>query len=204
MTLPSTEQRRLHLACLRRHWHGVVFELRGLARACGIDPLTAAALIIACLTISALVFFAGCSKAPQKQIQTTTLTPQQIRGYIQGVVLDDSYAAPTHAWLVATLASYKADLAAQGIRWDATFDCNRFTVDFIAYANRQFYLQSWYSPKPAQAVAVGMICYDPTPTTAHAICFAVDDRGLEFFDPQNGAFVTLTAAQRSSIFFPLI
>ena len=83
------------------------------------------------------------------------------------------------------------------MRWDARFDCSHFASYYVALAQTKFYLAQFQSRTAAQSLAVGTIWYQ-SPRGPHAIVVALTERGAVYIEPQTGAELTLTPAERAS------
>ncbi len=96
---------------------------------------------------------------------------------------------------------FKAGMPA---RWDRRFDCNRFAGLWIGLAQVRYAAEQWHSKTAPQALALAEVWYKPdyAPVgVGHAIVAAATEVGLVFFEPQTGSLVTLSAAERASIYF---
>lgn len=138
------------------------------------------------------------------------LTAQQIRVLFPvGTPIftaDLTYAVPTRAWLFSVFYPWfwqmrtALSLQAYARRNDcdnfaravasAAQDCQALTPDAAPGA-----------PSDADALAVGEFWYRRTAGDLHAICFAVVEAGLVFFEPQNGNELTLTREEIASCTF---
>ncbi len=125
---------------------------------------------------------------------------------IAGWTGDESYAKVKSAALFElherfTETTFKLGLPA---RWDRKFDCNRFAGLWIGVAQVRYAAEQWHSKTAPQALALAEVWYYPDYAPAgvgHAIVAAVTEVGLLFFEPQTGSIITLSAAERSKIYF---
>ncbi len=158
-----------------------------------------------CLVIAIFGGVAGCSKANQSPASTPrVLSLAEVRAALPGAICgDETFAQVNSAWLRPFYDEFRAEIFDHGVvKWDARFDCNHFAGYYTALAQTKFYLANFHSGTKAQSLAVGVYWYRPaaSPTKAHAIVAALTERGLVFIEPQSGAELALTPAERASAF----
>lgn len=159
------------------------------------------------VSVIALIGFAifgltGCGKkAVTPQATAQVLAATDVWAALPTAIMGDAtYAQVNSAWLPGFYDTFRSEIFRQGVTsWDSRFDCNHFATYYAALAQTQFYLSHFQSWTKAESLAVGTFWYR-VPNGAHAIVFALTERGLVFIEPQNGQEVTLTLAQRQSAF----
>jgi hypothetical protein len=146
----------------------------------------------------------GCTKrqAPSMLSGDVLSRAALYKSITGGAGMDDSYAVVRADWLTWAYSAWRSDLSKEIVKWDERFDCNRFALDFIAWTHRRFLVDEWHTSVKAQAASVHLFCYNPTPTTAHAVVFINTDRGEVFLEVQTGKHLTLSHTQRQSRFSP--
>lgn len=164
-------------------------------------------LITATLCVSAVLWFAGCSKAPSRELGTAqTVSNAQLRTALAGlpapILPDVGYAVADSTALAAYYEEFRADLHRKDVvKWEGRFDCNKFATAYAAGAQMRFYRERFHSWQAGQAVAVGEAWYVPgwARGQAHAVNVALTERGLVWIEPQTGRQFTPTGAERASV-----
>lgn len=146
--------------------------------------------------------FVGCSKpSPTPAATAKVLTVLDVTAAVpMAFVGDSAFAQVNSAWLPTFYESFRAELFRQSVtRWDGRFDCNHFAGYYVALAQTRYYLASFHSSTPAQTLALGVYWYRRGGNgEGHAIVVALTERGTVFIEPQTGAEVRLTQAERDS------
>lgn len=116
---------------------------------------------------------------------------------------DSSYAVINSAALPAYYTWFRERLRDLGImRWDEKFDCDNFARLYCDLMAARFYGSTWESgttPK-AESPSVAGYWYVPGGSgfSGHAIAAVATERGLLFIEPQTGAELQLTDAEKAS------
>jgi hypothetical protein len=144
----------------------------------------------------------GCAKKDASPLSTAQVVQNPaVATQLHGYVGDGPYAIVKAEALPAYYSEFRAQLFKEGVvKWDERFDCNHFASYYVAKAQTQFYLANFHASTPAQTLALAEVWYRPGGGKGHAIVAAQTDRGLLFIEPQTGQVVTLSAAERSSVF----
>jgi len=121
----------------------------------------------------------------------------------KGFVLDKDYNVPSDASILPYLAELREELFAKyGDKWQDYFDCDNYALEAIALAYRKHFIARQAGNGSAQGVAVGLLCYHPTPTTGHCVNFWIDaENEVNIFEPQTRQPIVLTNEQCASAFF---
>ncbi len=150
----------------------------------------------------AVVLVPSCAKRTDEPTMFTgrVLTPGDMSRVIGGLTSygKDSYAEVNRDWLLWAYQDFRKELGAgqYGVTtWTNRSQCTFFTTRFEGYAQQRYFAQAFHSAIPAPGIAVGAQWYHDTPTTRHALCVVMTQRGVEFFDPQVGQFTILTSVQ---------
>jgi hypothetical protein len=166
-------------------------------------PATKGFLVSLTLLSACVLAFALWGCAPQSKEQMSTgrvIAAQDLPGW-KG---DTAYGEINSAWLKGFYIRWKADLFRKGVvKWEKRFDCNRFAAHFAAEAQIAYYIENFHSWTDGRAAAVGEIWYlvDGQKDRGHAIVLAYTERGPVYIEPQTGKEVTLTSAERESVYF---
>lgn len=156
------------------------------------------------LTVLAVLFvavaFTSCSKR-EATLSTGTVLPAAALP-ITGFKGDTAYAVVQSTALPALYDNFRAVLSRQGlVKWDARYDCNHFASLYISLAQSSYTVATWHSETKAQTLALAEVWYRPgNGVGGHAIVAAMTERGLVYVEPQNGRELTLSPAERASIF----
>lgn len=170
-------------------------------------------LALGCLL--ALTSLPGCSRSDQSapittgRVQMATLLQAELMGAHPGMKVgafpftpDTSYATVNSAWLPGFYERWKADIFKKGVvKWDERFDCNRFAASYAAAAQIEYFVATFQSWRPAQALAVGEVWFTTRLGVKHSIVIAHTERGPIFIEPQTGEEVRMTPAELASIEF---
>jgi hypothetical protein len=198
MILSRSDQRALNAHCIRQHLVGLLFSGRGYLRACVPDSVRwylrtyvldcrlVGFFVCALIGILALYTLTGCARNDEEMLTGQTVTAAQASAYIPGAKLDTSYAVVREAWLLSAINEWRGWYFSEVGGYDAKSDCEDFSLDFIAWAKRRYKSDTWHSYISGQGPAIGLYCYQPTRTTAHAIVAAITEDGLTLVDPQTG------------------
>ena len=149
-----------------------------------------------------VIMLAGCRKAEPASATLAGAPVPAAALPLNGWVGDTAYATVNSPALPALHANFKAVLFDQGlVKWDERYDCNHFASLWIALARTRYAVEAWHSSTAAQTLALAEVWYlrGGQPGRGHAIVAASTDAGLRFIEPQTGALVTLTDAERASI-----
>ena len=113
---------------------------------------------------------------------------------------DDTYQPVDSRWLEARYKTWRADLFRKGVvKWDERFDCNRFAAHFKADINVAYFVSTFHSRNAAQSAAVGEVWYTRDLGGRHAVLTVLTETGWRYFDPQDGHWTSLSAAEERSI-----
>lgn len=113
---------------------------------------------------------------------------------------DSSYAVISDDSLKTLYSQWRSQLSSKGIiKWDSTFDCNRFAQSFAAFVQEKYFAVSFHAQSPAQAVAIGEAWYTPKGKGKHAVNVILLSTGFVFFEPQDGTFLILDREEYKSI-----
>lgn len=139
-------------------------------------------------------------KAPQ--ITTgRVIDPAELRALGATAQGDSAYSEVNSAWLKSYYDQFRSALHREGVtKWDARFDCDDFAAFYIALAKIKFFAATFHAATRSQTLALAECYYMHSPVTAHAIVFAVTERGPLYIEPQTGQEVALTQAQINSRF----
>ena len=128
------------------------------------------------------------------------LDPAELRAAGATVQGDSAYSEVNSAWLKA-YDQFRAAIFREGVtKWDARFDCDDFAAFYISLAKIKFFSATFHASTRAQTLALAECYYMHSPITAHAVVFALTDRGPLYIEPQTGQELTLTQAQIASRF----
>lgn len=122
---------------------------------------------------------------------------------ISGWKADSIYSEINSAWLHQFYGPWKSALFKRVGKGGERFDCNRYAALFCAEVQVSFFVETFHLAGAGQAAAIGEVWYwrNGDRTTAHALVMAVTERGRVYFEPQNGKEVTLSTAEKNSIYF---
>ena len=119
-------------------------------------------------------------------------------------VAKTTYNVVSRDWAATSYDTYRAYIAegAMGVvAWDDLTLCTWFATSYSVWAQKQTQAYGWYHSIPVPQIAVGVIWYTTRTGGGHAINVLYTERGREYFEPQNGQFVTLTEQEVASIWF---
>lgn len=161
-------------------------------------------LLAVAFAVALLLAFAACSRNDTASPAAGTVRAHELP--LPGFIGDETYARVRAAAIPALHEDFLAALSRQGMssRWDRKFDCNRFAALWIGLAHARYAVEQWHSRQAPQALALAEVWYRPdgaSPGTGHAIVAAVTESGLLYIEPQTGAIVHLSAAERASVYF---
>jgi hypothetical protein len=132
------------------------------------------------------------------------LSAPAVRDLLGGfaVLGDTAYAEVNSAWLAGYGDTFNSEIFRLNVtKWDARFDCNHFATFYVALAQLKFYVEQFNTFIKADSLAVGELWYRPASGGAHAIVFALTERGLVLIEPQTRKEVVLTPDEWASRFF---
>lgn len=113
---------------------------------------------------------------------------------------DVRYAVVRHDWVVAYYKQFRQELFDKDVvKWDERFDCNHFASYFVSSAQVRFYAENWGTSNPANTLAMGSYWYikdSKTTLQGHALVMVITEFGVEYFEPQTGTYVTLSANEK--------
>lgn len=154
------------------------------------------------------------SDEPAQFATGTVLTTYQIAGpnplgANRPVFGKAAYAAITEEWILWNYHQFRAkinDGALWGVTgWDNSVTCTWFASRFIDEVQQAYFRRAFHDDigKRAVSPALGEFWYHPGGNLAdgkphHAIVECYTENGRRFFEPQTGAFVTLTPAEIES------
>lgn len=152
---------------------------------------------------------AGCArKQGEPRIYTdTVLSRAEVMNLIGFASLGkNAYAVVNRDWLLWAYDDYRKWIAegAYGIvKWDDKSQCTFFATAFEVFAQKRFFAHSFHGSIKADGIAVGTLWYLPSAGAAlgHAVNVVITARGREFFEPQTGKFIDVTAAQMTGAYF---
>jgi hypothetical protein len=147
-------------------------------------------------------FVNACSKRETQLSTGAVLAAAQVQQILPGFAGDTAYATVQSSGLPEIYQNFRAVLNQQGlVKWDERYDCNHFAALYVALAQSQYTVAAWHSNTKAQTLALAEVWYRPgAGAVGHAIVAAVTERGLLFLEPQNGQEISLTAAERRTIY----
>lgn len=114
------------------------------------------------------------------------------------------YAEVNRDWVLWAYQDFKAEISAgqYGVAsWSDRSQCTFFATSFEVYAQKRYFAQAFHSAIPASGVAVGSNWYHPAPGEGHALDIIITQNGTEYFEPQTGRFIILSASQVQSTYF---
>jgi hypothetical protein len=163
--------------------------------------------------IGALValVLAGCFRKSDEPVMFTgqVVQREQVKTLAGGWASTGklTYAVVTREWVEWHYGQFRSQLSAGTygiVRWDGRFSCTSFTTKFCADAQMRYFAQSFHSTIQAQSIGLGEWWYDPKADgvgLGHAVVavLTAPDR-LEFFEPQTGQWVKLTAQEQASAY----
>lgn len=154
-------------------------------------------LTFAALLMAATFLFTACGKRELAVTTGTVVQPAQLVGF-KG---DAAYSVVRSDALPVIYQDFRDELSRLGlVRWDVRFDCNKFATLYISVAQVKFAVLAWQSDTPAQSLALAEVWYVQSTGGRHAIVEALTERGEVFIDPQNGLELTLSTAEKDSIY----
>lgn len=161
-------------------------------------------LLASALAVALLLALGACSRNDTASPAAGTVGAHELP--LPGFIGDESYARVRAAAIPSMHEDFAAATHRQGLpaRWDRRFDCNRFAALWIGLAQARYAVEQWHSQAAPQALALAEVWYRPdgaAPGTGHAIVAAVSEAGLVFIEPQTGAIVHLSGAERASVYF---
>lgn len=170
-----------------------------------ISTFLAALLIIA--------IFVGCSrKDGEPQVFTGKELDRNaaISSVGYGVNLGKlAYAQVNRDWILWCYADYRKWIGSgqYGVmRWDDRSQCTFFASSFEVYVQMAYFRQAFHNGIKSPGAAVGTIWYLTNPelgfnSPGHAVNMILTQNGIEYFEPQSGKFVILSAEQINSAYF---
>ena len=128
---------------------------------------------------------------------------------------DQSYAVMDASWIKAECyKAYRKWLGLAGInKWKTNWDCDNFAQSFKMYVNLlharenpETFMSKHKSGKKntsdARGAAVGVVFYKNSDRSAHAVnIIATEDDEVLFFEPDGGAFFTLTDKYKETVWY---
>lgn len=166
------------------------------------------------ISILLLFVFVGCAKQDENvkmPVQVRTLSTFSFQEFQQKILFDlrvfpvladTSYSVIDDTNLSELYNEYKNELFEKGvIRWDKSYDCNRFSQSFVTFLQIKFFANTRVNFNQGQALAVGEVYYTKTGVGRHAINILVTQQGTVFFEPQTGKILKLTQKEIQSITF---
>lgn len=169
------------------------------------------AVVIAALGLVALGL-SGCAGLPTKTAGPLIMTGRVIsQAEVRQMaplahVGDEAYAEVNSQGLDRVYTEFNAELFRLGVtKWNERFDCNRFAELYAGVAQTVFYRESMHQRTSAKALALGPFWYRPANgADAHAIVQILTEQGVIYIEPQTGARVQLTPAERASAFLQVM
>lgn len=151
----------------------------------------------------------SCSRqdAPVKvvgeKVQSYSVIAATIREFKLPPVLPDStYRYYDLSNLDRHYQEYRRDLFDKGVvKWDRTFDCNRFSQSFASFIQIKYFSESFHQSGAPEAILVGEVYYTDDERGNHAINVFLTKNGFVFFEPQIGKLVNLSSKERGSVSF---
>lgn len=158
------------------------------------------ALAFTLVSLMVLLFVPSCSKREGQLATGKVVSWSEVER--PSFVGDNAYAVVRRAALPQMQASFREVLSKRGlVKWDARFDCNRFSGLFINLAHVDYAVAAWHSNSPAQALALAEIWYRPDSGGKHSIVQALTEDGVIYWDVVLGQEVALSTAELNSIEF---
>ena len=121
-----------------------------------------------------------------------------------GAVLGDRYYAEVNSAALPRLYDdFREELFKNNIfRRTDGYTCKHFAALFAEMAQARYYKESFRSPPPARALAIGSIWYVPDDgQVPHAIVQVLTERGRIYLEPQTGQEVALSPKEEASTYF---
>jgi len=118
-------------------------------------------------------------------------------------ISDASYARPMQSFLTGKFYEfYKNWLSQNGLAaWTEKFDCDNFAMNYYTFAQ----ICNKKSSRKEQGIAVGIMFFRQDSGGGHAINFAiVENKTFITIEPQTGAVVILSQAEKDSCWFALL
>jgi hypothetical protein len=160
---------------------------------------------VALAALSPLALVTGCSRQSGEPAIFTgkVYSAEQVRTACGWAYIGKTqYAEVNRDWLPWYYAQFRSEIAAGAygvVKWEPDACCTFFASRFASGAQLHYFAQNWNTGLAANGIAVGKRWYTPAGgKVGHAIVQAVTQRGLEFFEPQTGQFVTLTDAEKAA------
>jgi hypothetical protein len=157
-----------------------------------------------------LMLFPSCSKKPESTsivgegnyntMQMQVICLKEFR--VAPVLQDSSYQFFNETTLEGFYSKYKKELFDKGVvKWNNSFDCNRFTLYFSAMAQIEYFAQGFGENGNGQAIGVGEVYYVDDVLGPHAINILLIKGGFKFFEPQIGKIKYLSSKEKLSVTF---
>lgn len=127
-------------------------------------------------------------------------------------VSDTEYSIPKSSWLTGDFYSlYRSWTIRERLyEWKSYHDCDNKSITFMAFAamchSKTMAARQKEGKDTVQGIAVGMIFYliNGNKKKGHAINVVHSEKGIQFFEPQNGRILNLTKKERDSIWMVII
>ena len=161
------------------------------------------AIAFAALAVCALLMLLfGCGKQVGKISTGAVVTPAELLSMLPGSCGSPSYAVVQSSALPEFEADLQSRLSEIGVvGWQKRSDCKEFARGYIFFAQSRFASAAFYSFAPPPTLALAEVWYHRSDGKGHAVVAAITENGLQFIEPQTGAVVTLSSAERASVYF---
>jgi hypothetical protein len=127
-----------------------------------------------------------------------------------GVYLTDvSYVTPDRNWLQGKFYStFRRNLTQNKLyQWRTYHDCDNKANKYWQFACDCHALTMMLREKQGkqiyEGIAVGVFFFKQETRFGHAVNFAVTEKGIEFIEPQNGRFITLTQDEKDTAWYAI-
>jgi len=120
------------------------------------------------------------------------------------LLTDANYAVPDRDWLQYTFFNmFYKNLSENNIfNWKKYHDCDNKAFKYWQFASDCHALTMMIREKQGlpiyEGIAVGVFCFKQDTKYGHAVNFAITNLGVEFIEPQNGSFISLTQDEKDT------
>ena len=144
----------------------------------------------------------SCGRQAEKITTGHALAPVNLLAVQPGTIGSPSYAEVLSSALPGFEADLQSELSLLGVvGWQARADCKEFARMYCAVAQARYANAAFYSFDLPPSLAIAEVWYHRDDGKGHAIVLAVTEQGPVFIEPQTGAVIELSPAERVSINF---
>ena len=149
-----------------------------------------------------LALAVSCGKQAEKTTTGVALAPVNLLAVQPGTMGSPSYAEVLSSALPVFESDLQAELSRLGVvGWQARADCKEFARMYVAVAQARYANAAFYSFDLPPSLAIAEVWYHRSDGKSHAAVLAMTDQGPVFIEPQTGATIVLSPAERASINF---